>query len=401
MTAELQQKEVQYFDLLLKFCLKTDKILFISCDLICSNIAQRIADRAKCLGVSEVVIFWQDARREAEILRSIPFAEVSKSRYFDFSIWNTYAQKNAAFLILKTEIPGAFAGVDETKIIEAARVKRATQKLYREKQHKYEVSWTIAILPNQIWAQKLYPEDNNPYEKFYDTIFQMCMVGDNTIEQWQNQLKLNSELVKKLNNLEITSLHYRGDNGTDLHVKINPKALWMGADKGGMVVNMPTYEVFTFPDSNHVDGIIYSSRPLYYNGVEIDDFRIEFKDGKAVSACAAKGEHALRSLIACASGSNRLGEIALVDGFSPIAKQNKNFGITLLDENAACHFALGNAYPATYVDYINANEAELVQNGFNVSSIHVDFMVGYKGLDINADTNAGKVQIIKNGAFVL
>lgn len=193
-------------------------------------------------------------------------------------------------------------------------------------------------------GSKTVSEDNNPYEKFYDAIFQMCMVGDNTIEPMAKPLKLNGRTCQKLNNLEITSLYYRGDNGTDIHVKINPKALWMGADKGGMVVNMPTYEVYTFPDSNHVDGIIYSSRPLYYNGVEIDDFCIEFEDGKVVSACAAKGEHALRSLLACASGSNRLGEIALVDSFSPIAKQNKNFGITLLDENAACHFALGNAY---------------------------------------------------------
>ena len=40
-----------------------------------------------------------------------------------------------------------------------------------------------------------------------------------------------------------------------------------------------------------------------------------------------------------------LGEVALVDRESRVGQLGLVFGDTLLDENAACHIALGAAYP--------------------------------------------------------
>ena len=116
---------------------------------------------------------------------------------------------------------------------------------------------------------------------------------------------------------------------------------------------------------------------------------------------AKKGEDALRCLVSCASGSDTLGEVAIVDNDSPVARLNKNFGITLLDENAACHFAFGNAYPATLRCYSKCDELELKKHGFNTSDIHVDFMVGYKGLSIDAECQEGVVEIVKNGRIMI
>ena len=47
------------------------------------------------------------------------------------------------------------------------------------------------------------------------------------------------------------------------------------------------------------------------------------------------------------------------------------------------------------------NDDELRKNGVNVSSIHVDFMIGTKDLSIIAETNNGQVQIFKNGNFCI
>lgn len=44
-------------------------------------------------------------------------------------------------------------------------------------------------------------------------------------------------------------------------------------------------------------------------------------------------------------GAHYLGEIALVPVDSPIAQSGLLFYNTLFDENAACHFAFGQAYP--------------------------------------------------------
>jgi hypothetical protein len=64
----------------------------------------------------------------------------------------------------------------------------------------------------------------------------------------------------------------------------------------------------------------------------------------------------------------RAGEVALVDGSSRVASCGAAFLDTLLDENAACHVALGNAYVFTAQDSC----ASLI----NRSSIHVDLVFG-------------------------
>ncbi len=390
--------EKQYFDLLLRFCLKIDKSLFVSCDRVCEDALGRFLDYAKEIGVKNIHVFWQDAKKEAEILKNISFDEIKNNEFFDYSEWNQYAKDGAAFLIFKTDIPEVFNGIEEKKMVEASKIKRITQSEYKVRQLSYEISWTIAILPNEKWAKTLYDGDDAT-ARFYNSIFEMCMISHegNAMTKWQNQLKNNSALASRLNSLQISELNYKAPNGTNLSVKIAPSAVWLGADKGGFVVNMPTYEVFTFPDAFGINGVVKSTRPLHYNGTIIDDFELHFKDGKVIKHDAKKGKDALGYLLSIDKGSRSLGEVAIVDCRSPVALQNKVFGITLFDENASCHFALGNAYPGTCKEY-SANNTPM---GFNVSAVHVDFMVGYDQLTITAKTNGGDVTIMDKGRIIL
>lgn len=393
--------EKQYFELLLKFCLKVDKSLFISSDVIAKDATERFVEYAKNEGVKDVYVCWSDAVSEAELLKNIKFEDIKNHMAFNNAIWNDYALKNAAFILFRSEIPGVFDGVEERKIVEASRVKRESSKIYKQRQLSYQISWNIAVLPNEIWAKTLFDADDC-FDKFYYTIFDMCMVSEkgDTLARWKTQLQNNSLLASKLNSLQISSLHYTAPNGTDLKVKLNPNAIWLGADKGGIVVNMPTYEVFTFPDANGVDGVVKSTRPLYLNGVKIDNFELNFKDGKVVDFKAEKGTKALEALLKIDNGSARLGEVALVNCDSPVANQNKVFCNTLLDENASCHFAFGNAYPTTCKNYQELQKTNSL-NGFNLSNVHEDFMVGYDQLKITAQTNQGEVLIMQNGKIVL
>ena len=76
---------------------------------------------------------------------------------------------------------------------------------------------------------------------------------------------------------------------------------------------------------------------------------------------------------------------------------------TLFDENAACHFAFGQAYPACVPGGDDLSEEELLACGINASSSeHVDFMVGTEDLSIIGTTSDGReVVIFKEGRFAL
>ena len=67
-------------------------------------------------------------------------------------------------------------------------------------------------------------------------------------------------------------------------------------------------------------------------------------------------------------GAARLGEVALVDREGRIGPLDTVFYDTLLDENAASHIALGNAYAFCAEDEDKPR--------LNTSEIHIDFMIG-------------------------
>lgn len=153
------------------------------------------------------------------------------------------------------------------------------------------------------------------------------------------------------------------------------------------------------PDRYRADGRLYSAKPLANNGNIIDEFWVEFKDGVVVDFDAKVGKDALKSIIESdGDRSKRLGEVALVPYDSPIQNSNILFFNTLFDENAACHVALGAAYPTTLEGGEELSPEELVKRGANQSIIHVDFMVGSKDLNITGiKADGSEVPVFING----
>ena len=156
------------------------------------------------------------------------------------------------------------------------------------------------------------------------------------------------------------------------------------------------------PDKRNVNGKVYSSKPLSYHGQLIDDFYLEFKDGRVINAKAEVGDEILQSMLNTDEGSRSLGEVALVSHHTPISLSNILFFTTLYDENASCHLALGKAYPTTVKNGENLSKEELDQLGCNDSAIHVDFMFGTPDMNIyGIKEDGGKVQIFKDGDFCI
>jgi aminopeptidase len=102
----------------------------------------------------------------------------------------------------------------------------------------------------------------------------------------------------------------------------------------------------------------------------------------------------LRARVAKDAGGSRLGEVALVDREGRIDKTGTVFFNTLLDENAASHLALGNAY-ATHV-------GDADREHINQSEIHVDFMIGSDEVTVTGLTKDGtEVPVLVGGRWQL
>ena len=291
------------------------------------------------------------------------------------------------------------------KIQKMVTLRNETRPFYCKYVGQYRFPWCIANLPNESWAKKVFPNDDNAYDKLYLNIMKMCMVDkEDPVLAWQQYIEKNNYFKNILNELEITGMHYRNSLGTALYVEKPKNNIWINLDKtdyygNPMIANMPSYEIFTTPDYRKTYGVVYSSRPLVFNGVLVDNFFIKFEDGKAIDCGAEVGADALRNLIFENQNTDMLGEIALVPYDSPISNTGIVFYETLYDENASCHLALGRGFPKCFPGYKEFSDDELLLQGCNYSPIHTDFMIGTKDLEIEADTKEGKVLIFKDGNF--
>ncbi|HPV63456.1 MAG TPA: aminopeptidase, partial [Fervidobacterium sp.] len=257
--------------------------------------------------------------------------------------------------------------------------------------------WCVAGVPNPEWAQKVY--NTTDVDQLWKDILYMARIDedgyDSLIKHVEN-LKVRKEF---LNRAHFDAIRYEGP-GTELTVQLPSKHLWISGmenDVNGIpfLPNIPTEEVFTAPYKYGINGRVSSSMPLVYQGNIIDEFWLEFKDGKVSDFDAKTGKNILKELINTDEGASYIGEVALVDITSPIYKLGKIFYNTLYDENAASHFALGRAYPTCIEDF----DGDVEKAGINMSLTHVDFMVGNAHMNVYGIKNGEETLIMENGLW--
>ena len=302
--------------------------------------------------------------------------------------------------------PAGLAGIDQDKMQKADRATLPITRKYLNESAPY-CQWTIAAVPSPAWAMKVFPgvSAEEAVEKLWKAILATCYVTEDNdpVAFWTTRRETAKVRADWLKEKAFDTLTYKSSNGTDFMAKLVPGSNWAGGgasleDGTAYVPNLPTEEIFTTPQRGCAEGTLVSTKPLSYQGQLIENFSITFKDGKAVSWKAEKGEDVLGKIITMDEGAAYLGELALVPVSSPISQSGILFYTTLFDENASCHVALGRGFGHCIPNWKNLSEAE--RNALcNTSMIHVDFMVGAPDMTITGWKDGVPTPIFVNGEW--
>jgi aminopeptidase len=268
-----------------------------------------------------------------------------------------------------------------------------------------EVNWVVVSCPNPGWAESIFGEADE--DRLWSAIERAVRLDEpNPVGAWAEHSRRLVTRRTSITDRGFRALHFRGP-GTDLRVGLIDGHRFLG---GGhttswgreFIANVPTEEVFTTPDRFATEGTVRCTTPVQVGGELVDGLELRFEGGRCASAHATKGESAFRRLLDTDANARMLGEVALVDRESRVGQLGIVFGDTLLDENAACHIALGAAYPAPIPGAGALDEAGRLALGVNVSSIHLDVMIGGPEVDVDGiGADGSATPVLRENAWVL
>lgn len=385
------------------------QLMVLASPVDCAFFTRLCVEEAYRAGAGEVRVNWTD-----EYTDKLRYEYEEQSSMASIAPWRIQQKQDdidrrCCFLHIKSSTPGLLAGIPGEKL-QAVRV---AEELAFEKFEYYTMAnhgqWSIVAVPSIAWAKKVFPElkEQAALDALWAAVLAGVRIGGNrdAVAEWQAHITRLAENSRKLNTYHFQALHFRNGIGTDLTVGLAKGHIWEGgssrADNGAVFVpNMPTEEVFTAPDKCHVNGRVYATKPLNYQGKMIRDFWFDFRDGKVCAYGASEGEDVLKNLVEFDEGSAYLGEVALVPDDSPISRSGLLFLTTLFDENASCHLALGASYPENIEGGAAMDRKQLEAAGANQSKEHCDFMFGSPDMQIDGILSDGReIPVFRNGVF--
>lgn len=360
-----------------------------------------ITKEAYQIGARLVDVMWGDDQ-----LRLIRFQYAPRDSFEEFPKWRIdaeveLAEAGDADLVITSSNPDLLSNQDPQLIMKFHQTYFKHTKTVSNLIAKNAMNWLGVPAATDEWADKVFPElpQDRRKAKLWDTLFTICRVKEkDPISAWKDHTMQVDKRKNYLNRKRYAKLKLIAP-GTDLTIDLPKSHIWEGVQAtttNGIKFspNIPTEEVFTMPHKDKTEGIVSSAKPLYYGGVLIKDFSLKFYEGRITEVKAKKGEDFLLNTIETDEGAHYLGEVALVPNSSPISQTGLLFYNILLDENAASHIALGQAYKSSVEDGEIMSDDEFSAVGGNNSKIHLDFMIGSGEMNVDGITEDGVTESI-------
>jgi len=405
-----EEKLAKYAELLIGLGVNLQKGQYLLLDIDAENypLARALSHEAFQRGAKDVIIHWAEPYVDRERALCDTQEDFSAVAPWETESYAAYIQQGACSLRILPAYPTLFEGADPQRVANVQQHGNNTRNILRKGTAENGMHWCISTAPSENWAKFLFPALNvsDGVAKLWDVLFNVCRIDENApIRNWLDAMGENGQFADILNREDIDSIHYTNGIGTDITVGFQPGVLWVGAMGGDYtpdmyLPNIPTAEVSTSPDKFRVNGTVKASRPLMLDGTVVDGFGFTFRDGQVVDFYAEKGYDALKSLLDTDEGSRYLGEVAFVQCDSPLAKTGLLFMETLLDENAACHMALGRGFNILFKGLSGTDFAAWDRVNLNHSRVHVDFMFGTDDLRAEVTLRDGRKGVVfVNGKF--
>ena len=264
------------------------------------------------------------------------------------------------------------SNVDPAKVVTRSQGRREMLDVFMKRAASGALRWTGTLFPTHAYAQ----DAEMSLRDYEDFVFRACMPDmEDPIGYWQSFSRWQQKIVDWLKGKKAIRV---SGKGTSLTLSIADRS-FISCDGHH---NMPDGEVFTGPEENSVNGYITFSYPAIYQGREVTGVRLEFQDGKIITASAEKNESFLQQILDTDEGSRYVGEFAIGtnEGIRQFTRE------ILFDEKigGTIHMAMGAGYPET--------------GSRNHSSIHWDMICDLRdGGEIWVDDEL----LHKDGRFVI
>lgn len=276
------------------------------------------------------------------------FAEEHQLEY----IWETEKWMNehvdVSFGIISDSNTRQLSRIDPARQVITSKARKPLMDNFMRRAAEGKVRWNVTLFPTEALAMEA-QMSLAEYEDFY---YRACLVeAEDPVAEWGKVAERHARLIEWMEGR--TEVHLEGE-GTDLVLDVSGRT-WLPADGKE---NFPDGEIFTGPVETKTRGRVSFSYPAIYNGVAVENIRLEFADGRVVDARAERHEDFLVKTLDTDPGARILGEIGIgtnygIEGFT---------GEILLDEKigGTVHLAVGASYPES--------------GGVNESAVHWDMV---------------------------
>jgi len=202
----MKEKYYKYAKLLLNkgLCINEHQPLLINAPVEAIDFVRVLTEVACQMNITDIYYDWYDDELKHTQLKNYNQEAIENSRFWNKEIHNEYAKKDAAFLFLTESNPDIMKDIDSNKLKIASTKSLLSRQTYRDMQENNQIDWCIAPVATEVWGTLIFKDDENPKEKLWNLLFDICLVDEKEPEKsWEDKMNNNKLMCQKLTNLNI------------------------------------------------------------------------------------------------------------------------------------------------------------------------------------------------------